>query len=81
MKKYYLLIKITKQAKFTYFFQQKQKTAFEKQTKKQVDALKSLNLSSKIDGFNQISCIFPEKLMNGSILDRLKSGSYKIVSN
>ena len=31
----------------------------EKQTKKQVDALKSLNLSNKIDELNQIKTIFP----------------------
>ena len=46
------------QAKFTYFSLGK---ALEKQTEKQVDALKSLNLSSKTDELKQIEGIFPKK--------------------
>ena len=44
------------QAKFTYSPIGK---TFEKQTKKQVDDLKTLNLSNKINEFNQIKSISP----------------------
>ena len=44
-------IQMREQAKFIYSPLEK---AFEKQTKKQVDALKSLNLSTKIDELQQI---------------------------
>ena len=52
----------------------------EKQTEKQVDALKSLNLSNKIDELNQIKTIFPQNQINYLILDRLKKSiNYKII--
>ena len=38
--------------------------AFDKQTKKQVYALKSLNLSNKTDELKQIKGIFPKNLLN-----------------
>ena len=44
----------------------------EKKTKKQVDPLKSLNLSNKIDELKQIESIFPQNQMNDLILDKLK---------
>ena len=62
---------IIKQAKCTYSPIWK---AFEKQTNKQVDALKSLNLSKKIDKLNKI--IFLQNQTNG-----LKSSNYKMISN
>ena len=49
---------IRQQAKFTYSPLGK---SFEKQTEKQVDALKSLNLSNKTDELKQIEAIFPKK--------------------
>ena len=49
---------IRQQAKFTYSPLGK---SFEKQTEKQVDALKSLNLSNKTDELKQIEGIFPKK--------------------
>ena len=45
---------------------------FGKKTKKQVDPLKSLNLSNKIDELKQIESIFPQNQMNDLILDKLK---------
>ena len=55
------------QAKFTYFSLGK---ALEKQTEKQVDALKSLNLSSKTDELKQIEGIFPKNLFNDLIISK-----------
>ena len=46
--------------------------AFEKQTEKQVGALKSLGLSNKKDELKQIEGIFPQNLMNGFIRVKLK---------
>ena len=46
--------------------------AFEKQTEKQVGALKSLDLSNKKDELKQIEGIFPQNLMNGLISATLK---------
>ena len=57
------------QAKFTYSPLGK---ALRKQTKKQVDALKSLNLSNKIDGLKQIENIFPQNQLNDKIIHNLK---------
>ena len=57
------------QAKFTYSPLGK---AFEKQIKKQIDALKSLNLFNKIDELNPVKSLFPQNHMNDLILDRLK---------
>ena len=48
---------IIEKAKFTYSPLGK---VLVKQTEKQVDALKSLNLSNKIDKLNQIKSIFPQ---------------------
>ena len=44
----------------------------EKQAKKQVDALKSLNLPNKIDELKEIESIFPQNQLNGLIIDKLK---------
>ena len=60
---------IIEQAKFTYFPLGK---VFEKQTKKQVRVIKSLDLSNKKDEFKQIEGIFPQNFMNDLICDMLK---------
>ena len=57
------------QAKFTYSFLGK---AFEKQTKKQIDSLNSVNLSKKTNESRQIEGIFPQNQMNDLILHKLK---------
>ena len=57
---------IIEQAKFSYSPLGK---AFEKQTKKQVDAIKSLDSSNKL---KQFEGIFPKKLMNDVIRAKLK---------
>ena len=57
------------EAKFTYSPLGK---ALETQTKKQVDALKSSNLSNKIDEFKQIDSMFSQNQTNGLIFVRLK---------
>ena len=44
----------------------------EKQAKKQVDALKSLNLPNKIDDLKEIESIFQQNQLNGLIIDKLK---------
>ena len=44
----------------------------EKQAKKQVDALKSLNLPNKIDELKEIESIFQQNQLNGLIIDKLK---------
>ena len=49
---------LIEQAKFTYCPLRK---VLEKQTEKQVVALKSLNLSNKIDDLKRIEGIFPKK--------------------
>ena len=41
-------------------------------TKKQVDALKSLNLSYKIDELKQVQSIFLQNPLNDLIIDKLK---------
>ena len=46
--------------------------AFEKQTEKQVGAIKSLKHSKKKDELKQIDGIFPQDLMNDLISDKLK---------
>ena len=45
---------------------------FEKQTKKQADALKSLNLSNKRSELKQIESIFLKNLLNDLFIDKLK---------
>ena len=60
---------IIEHAKFTYFPLGK---AFEKQTNKQADALKSLNLSHKIGELKQIEIVFPKNQLNDFIIDKLK---------
>ena len=57
---------IIEQAKFAYFPLGK---AFEKQTEKQVDAIKSLDLSNKL---KRIEGTFPQNLMNDLIRAKLK---------
>ena len=57
------------QAKFAYFPLGKD---FQKQTEKQVGALKSLKFSNKKDELKEIEDIFPQNLMNGLIRDNLK---------
>ena len=44
----------------------------EKQAKKRVDALKSLNLPNKIDELKEIESIFQQNQLNGLIIDKLK---------
>ena len=46
--------------------------AFEKQTQKQVDAIKSLDVSGKKDELKQIENIFSENLMNELIRAKLR---------
>ena len=53
--------KIIKQAKSAFSTLGK---AFEKQTEKQVDAIKSLDIYNKKDELKQIETIFPQNLMN-----------------
>ena len=57
------------QAKFTYSALGK---SLKKQTKKQVDVLKYLNLSNKKDDFKQIEGIFPQNQLNDLIIDKLQ---------
>ena len=69
--KYYYLLPFNQrqtieQAKFEYSPLEK---AFEKQTEKQVGAIKSLNLSNKL---KQIDGIFSQNLMNDLICAKLK---------
>ena len=47
--------------------------AFEEQTEKQVNALKSLNISDKINGLKETEYIFPQNLLNDPIRDELKN--------
>ena len=56
-------------ATFTYSLLGK---ALEKQTKKQVDALKSLKISNKMDELRQIENTFPQNQRNDLILHRLE---------
>ena len=44
----------------------------EKQTEKQVNALKSVNLSNKTDELKQIQGIFQKKLLNDLIIYKLQ---------
>ena len=60
---------IIEQAKFTYSPLEK---ASENQTGKQVDALKSLDLSNKTDELKQIQSILPKYMLNDSIFNKLK---------
>ena len=60
---------IIEEAKFTY---SPLKKALEKQTEKQVDALKILNLSNERDALKKISGIFSKKEMNDLITYELK---------
>ena len=60
---------IIEQDKFAYFSVGK---AFEKQTGKQVGAIKSLDLSHKKDELKQIERIFPQSLMNDLVCAKLK---------
>ena len=46
--------------------------ALEKTTEKKVGPLKSLSFSDKTDELEQIDNNFPQNLVNGLILDRLK---------
>ena len=59
-------MQIIKQAKFAYSLLAK---AFEKQSEKQVDAIKSIDPSNKL---KQIPDIFPQNLVNDLILAKLK---------
>lgn len=60
---------VIEQAKFIYSLFG---TAVEKLTKKQADALKSLNSSNKIDELKKIERILPETQMNDLIIDKIK---------
>ena len=59
--------KIIETSKFTY---SPFKKALEKQTKKQVDALKFLNVSNKDDKFLKNESIFPKYLLNNFIINK-----------
>ena len=60
---------IIEQAKFAYSPFGK---AFEKQTEKQADPIKCLEISNKIDELKQTGSIFPQNLMNDLIGAKLK---------
>ena len=60
---------IIEQSKFAYSPLAK---AFEKQTKKQVGAMKALDISDKKDELKQIESIFPQNLMSNLICVKLK---------
>ena len=60
---------IIEQGKFAYSLLGK---AFEKQTEKQVSALKSLDLFNKKDELKQIEDVFPQNLMNDLVCTKLK---------
>ena len=62
------LSQIIQQAKFTYSPLGK---AFKKQTEKQFDSLKYLNLPNKLE-LKQIENIFPRNQLNDLIIDKLK---------
>ena len=55
------------QAKFTYLPLGK---VFEKQTKKQVHTLKSLNLSNETDELNQIKSIFLQNQVRNQVITK-----------
>ena len=57
------------QAKFSYSLLA---NAFEKETKKQIDTIKSLDISSKKDKLKQTKIIFLQNLMNDLICAKLK---------
>ena len=63
------LSQIIQQATFTHSPLGK---AFEKQTEKQFDALKSLSLPNEINELKQIKSIFPKKPGEWFIMDKLK---------
>ena len=68
--KYYLLTKnLILQAKFAY---SPIETAFEKQTEKQFDVIRTLENSNKKDELKQIESVFPQNLMNDLIYAKLK---------
>ena len=60
---------IIEQAKFTYSPLGK---TLEKQTEKQVDALKSLDFSNRIIELHQLKSIFPQNQLNYLIINKLK---------
>ena len=60
---------MTEQTKFTNSSLEK---GLEKQTKKQVHSLKSLNLQYKIDVLDQMKSVFLQNQMNDLILDMLR---------
>ena len=60
---------MTDQAKFTNSSLEK---GLEKQTKKQVHSLKSLNLQYKMDVLDQMKSVFLQNQMNDLILDMLR---------
>ena len=62
-------IQIIEQLDFVYSPLEK---AFEKQTRKQVGAIKSLDLSDKKDDLKQIKAIFPRNLINDLVRAKLK---------
>ena len=70
VKKYYLLIEVEFRIEQVYILSFRK--SFRKTNKKQVDALKSLNLSNKTDELKLIECIFPKNWINDLIRDRLK---------
>ena len=69
-----------KHDKFLYFPLGKM---FEKKRGKQIDPLKSLNLSNKTDEFKQIKGIFPKKLLNDLSRYKLQKNilNYKVLLN
>ena len=61
--------RMTEHSKFIYSPLEK---ALQKQTKKQIHALKSINLFNKIDELKQIESVFSNNQLNDSIIDELK---------
>ena len=61
--------KMIEHSKFIYSPLEK---ALKKQTKKQIHALKSINLFNKMDELKQIESVFSNNQLNDSIIDELK---------
>ena len=52
--------------------------AFEKQTKIQADALKSLNFSNRINELKKNETMYPQNQMNDLIIDKLKESENNV---
>ena len=71
VKKYRVLIKVERYKKLSLLILLYEKL-WKNETKKQVDALGSLNLPNKIDKLKQTEIIFPQNQSNDLIIDKLK---------